>query len=118
MTGRAVGPRPHPVAPRQLLTALALAPVTRAGVEPAHRLARLEPARRGAMAIQAPAHGDAGHPRDAGHPVHAPVARHASHALGEVDGVVEVDVLRKLVDAPPADRLTAEEARAQPLEQR
>ena len=61
------------------------------------------------MAIEAPLHGQRRRARCQGHGIDLPVAAFAPDALRNVDAVVEVDEIRELVEALPAQRSAAAE---------
>ena len=56
------------------------------------------------MTIQAPAHGERRGLPGQRHLGHRPVAVHAADAVGDVGGMVEVDVPRQVVDPDPVQR--------------
>ena len=62
------------------------------------------------MAIQAPLHGQGGHRVNLCHSIDATVALRATDSVGHVGGMIEVDELRQLVDALPANRSMVEPA--------
>ena len=64
------------------------------------------------MAVEAPAHGQRRGLPHQRHVVDRPVTGAASDALGDVDRVIEIDVIRQPVDLAPADRLMEREAGA------
>ena len=79
-----------------------------AGGHVAHRedlVARAQVLLRRAVAVEAPGHLEGRVLRDERHLVDAAVAGLAADALGDVDRVVEVDVVRQVVDLDPLDRL-------------
>src|SRR5438477_1329013 len=56
------------------------------------------------MTLEAPLHIKSGLLRHKRHFVDLAVAAYASHAFGDVDAVIEVDVVRQPVDPRPGDR--------------
>ena len=65
-----------------------------------------------AVALEAPAHLQGRGPGDPDHLGHPAVAVLAGHALLHVDAVVEIDVVRQVVDAGPAQRRAGGQALA------
>ena len=66
------------------------------------------------MAVEAPAHRERRGLAHQRHLVDAAVAGRAADAFGDMDAVIEVDVVRKVMDAPPAQRPVLGEARRAP----
>src|SRR4051812_41668285 len=75
-----------------------------------NRLARAQGGGGVAVAVEAPAHRERGGLAHQRHLVHAPVAGRAADAVRDVDAVVEIDVTRQVVDAPPAQGAVLGEA--------
>src|SRR5450631_1726809 len=78
---------------------------------------RTEVRLRMSVTVEAEPHGHRGVLLDRRHLVDASVAADAADALVHVDGVVEVDELGNLVDAPPFERFVLDEALAHRLEE-
>lgn len=68
------------------------------------------------MALNAPLHLQRGNLRDERHLIDAPVARRAAHPFCDMDRVIEIHVIRKIVDARPVNRDAAFIAFAHRLE--
>src|SRR6185312_1590875 len=116
VTGGAAGSRVDVVLLRELLAGF-LGIALRLPVHVRDLRDRPEVLFRMAVAAETEAHGQGGVLLDRRHLVDPSVAAHAADAFVHVDGVIEIDELRHLVDAPPLDRLVLNEALANRLQE-
>ena len=70
------------------------------------------------MTIETPFHIERGMLRHQGHAIHLPVAGLTAHTLSDMNAVIEINEIRKVVDSSPGDRLACPETGPYRLQRR